>query len=510
MKKWLVLPLIGIQALALHAQYQITVTPIISGTATVAYGCKIQPTTAPAFAHRDLVTWVFPDGQYRQKEVKLDFQNVIVAGTDTVRWRPYFNPSTVPDNITAYVAKKGGTGNPSLIASSTSSDPWALTTSLPAPFYFPPGQNWQINRTWEFSPVDETFLVFSHKNMNLDNCAGMDTRFSLFLDPNQVDYMGSLAFNNEAIVSSTTSTGKTELEISGLSSNLAHNHVFLKLKSKTIRGELIRIDAVNHCVSSMDTIHFAFETAGGPHDPNRKTVNISKICYNQPAIKLTYSIQFHNDGDGPVENVRVTDVFAQELESTTFGNVAGPLPAWASIGIDDNTLFTRKITFYDLQLPGLNQTNPIYGYDQTTFRFTFDINTKPNFNLPFINNAEVFFYNDTVAFPFLYTNDEYVYTDSIDCYVSASGMPAPINHVVVAPNPFRDRSDITFNLAEKSRLTIDICDLDGRLVETIASGEYAAGPQHFTWENVAAPPGVYLMFLRSEKDYLARRMVKCR
>lgn len=498
MKQFLVLLLALVQVFTLTAQYKITITPPVSGK---EYTCRIDPNPT-LFTNQDLVTWIFPDGQYRQQEVKLDNQNNVVTGTNIVQWSPY---KQIPGNltITAYVAKKGGTGNPPKIVSETSNDPWGITASVPDAFYFPSTQDWEINRTWEFSPVDENFLVFSHKNMNIDACVGGNTRFSLYLDPAQVDYTGMQAFNQESVNTTTTPAGKTALDITNLQSTSYHNHVFLKLKSKTQRGEIIRIDAVNHCLPNQDTIRLAYQTAGGPHDPNRKTVNISKICLNQPAIKLTYSIQFHNDGDGPVKNVRVTDVFAPELDPGTFGNNTGGT-------VDNSIQNTRIITFSGIELPGLGQTNPIYGYDQTVYRFAFDIDTRANFNTAFFNNAEIFFYNDSVAFPRLYTNDEYVYTDSVDCFVSAVEPASPVDDLKLSPNPFQDHTGISFNLLENSRLNLDVLNLNGRLIKTLASGEYPAGPQQFVWNSAAAPPGIYLLFLRTENGYLAKRMVKCR
>jgi uncharacterized protein YfaS (alpha-2-macroglobulin family) len=60
------------------------------------------------------------------------------------------------------------------------------------------------------------------------------------------------------------------------------------------------------------------------------------------------------------------------------------------------------------------------------------------------------------------------------------------------PNPFRDEVTLSFTLAETGPVEVQIFSADGRLVETLARGEMAAGPQQLRWQlDRDTPSGMY-------------------
>ncbi len=71
-----------------------------------------------------------------------------------------------------------------------------------------------------------------------------------------------------------------------------------------------------------------------------------------------------------------------------------------------------------------------------------------------------------------------------------------------APNPFNPTTTIAFELAEPSRVALDIVGIDGRPLRTLAGGERSAGLHHVRWNGLddrgrALPSGVYLVQLRT-------------
>lgn len=65
-------------------------------------------------------------------------------------------------------------------------------------------------------------------------------------------------------------------------------------------------------------------------------------------------------------------------------------------------------------------------------------------------------------------------------------MPAAGLRVDVYPNPFNPRTTIAFSLDERSTVSLDIFDLAGRYVTTVAQGTLAAGRHEIPWHGVDA------------------------
>jgi hypothetical protein len=59
------------------------------------------------------------------------------------------------------------------------------------------------------------------------------------------------------------------------------------------------------------------------------------------------------------------------------------------------------------------------------------------------------------------------------------------------PNPFLTGTTIPFELSRNTRLSIDVYDQAGRLIENLAAGEYPAGSFRVYWEPAGSPAGVY-------------------
>jgi hypothetical protein len=91
-------------------------------------------------------------------------------------------------------------------------------------------------------------------------------------------------------------------------------------------------------------------------------------------------------------------------------------------------------------------------------------------------------------------------------------VPAPFKLEGNYPNPFNPSTRIAFNLSEAAATTLEIFDLQGRLVRSLWQGDLAAGPQELPWDGrddagQAVSAGTYLARLTSAKHTATTKMV---
>jgi spore coat protein CotH len=75
------------------------------------------------------------------------------------------------------------------------------------------------------------------------------------------------------------------------------------------------------------------------------------------------------------------------------------------------------------------------------------------------------------------------------------------------PNPFSDYTNITFQLEDKSEVTIDVYSLYGQKISTLYDGSLPAGEHTCKWNARGYPGGVYTYTLRSNGTVKTRKMV---
>jgi len=78
------------------------------------------------------------------------------------------------------------------------------------------------------------------------------------------------------------------------------------------------------------------------------------------------------------------------------------------------------------------------------------------------------------------------------------------------PNPFNPTTTIEFGLPRAAHVNLNIYDLTGKEVMTLADGEYRSGAYRVTWDARALPSGVYYCRMASENFAQTRAMVLLR
>jgi hypothetical protein len=75
------------------------------------------------------------------------------------------------------------------------------------------------------------------------------------------------------------------------------------------------------------------------------------------------------------------------------------------------------------------------------------------------------------------------------------------------PNPVRGRLHLAFNLGQAGPVNVDLYDLLGRRVRTLADGAYPGGRQILDADVGDLAPGVYLLRLKTDAGTVTRRVV---
>ena len=80
------------------------------------------------------------------------------------------------------------------------------------------------------------------------------------------------------------------------------------------------------------------------------------------------------------------------------------------------------------------------------------------------------------------------------------------------PNPFNPRTEFTISIPERSHVVVNIYNILGRKVASLAEGEYTAGRYRMEWAgktdvNAVAPSGVYLLVVQAGNDMITHKMI---
>jgi hypothetical protein len=83
------------------------------------------------------------------------------------------------------------------------------------------------------------------------------------------------------------------------------------------------------------------------------------------------------------------------------------------------------------------------------------------------------------------------------------------------PMPFTSEARIVFSLGEAAEVSLDVFDVKGRLIRTLAEGTFTAGQHSLTWDGqdtrgAEAAPGVYFIRCASAAERHVRRVVLVR
>jgi len=89
------------------------------------------------------------------------------------------------------------------------------------------------------------------------------------------------------------------------------------------------------------------------------------------------------------------------------------------------------------------------------------------------------------------------YGDGFEAWMVGGNLPQEFSLEQNYPNPFNPRTTIRYNLAEASRVTLTVYDLQGRRVAELTDGWRSAGTHELTWDASGMASGMYLCRLQA-------------
>lgn len=87
-----------------------------------------------------------------------------------------------------------------------------------------------------------------------------------------------------------------------------------------------------------------------------------------------------------------------------------------------------------------------------------------------------------------------------------SYLPLAVELMQNYPNPFNPSTSIRFALPEAMSVRVEVYDVIGRLVTTLASGRFEAGTHTVNWDAGRSSSGVYLYRLVTPEKAIVKKM----
>ena len=116
----------------------------------------------------------------------------------------------------------------------------------------------------------------------------------------------------------------------------------------------------------------------------------------------------------------------------------------------------------------------------------------------------------------IFTNFDFcVDSFSISACDLSTGVPNPVDvdgSLSIYPNPYLEQVNISFELMERTNVSLEIYNLLGEQIKVIERGVKSSGVYHYTFsakEN-GHSPGIYLLRLRLNEEVLVRRLIELR
>jgi len=77
----------------------------------------------------------------------------------------------------------------------------------------------------------------------------------------------------------------------------------------------------------------------------------------------------------------------------------------------------------------------------------------------------------------------------------------------IAPNPFSDAALITYSLPKAGNIRLELYDVAGALVTTLAQGHHTAGSSSFIIHRSSLARGIYLLKLETETRTTTSKLI---
>ena len=478
----------------------------------------------PEHHSKDLIFWILPDGDWQYGH-KID---------------RYFEAGSY-DYGSAYILKKNDTD--------------FGIVSYPIPFFTvnaasnPPNSNEdmhaiELSSSWSASPNHWVYAIVSITNTSFQTISNGTLSLSY---ENNVGYIynssNTTIPNNWASPLATTTSGNQN----------TLNWTFSNLPSGQQKYLYVAFDVANNAQSFAQLTasitsneittseQLKLETKNYPHDPNFARIDAYygaeydeyDYCYTY-SEELTYTVGFQNEGTAPSANVDIEI----DIEEEFYQIISLSLDESSDIETINNFSYDGtkgiiQVNFEGINLPGLNQTNEIVSFQESTGYVSFKITTDCSLEEELSASADiVFIAKDGTAMPAITTNTVNAVVGEISsictpCIVSneeesepedveeLGGNKQSLNHTDlfsffhISPNPCNDFLTISYNVSTENQVVqINILDIAGKQRKSLLNTTSTKGAQQIEADVSDLESGIYLVNIRVGEKNESYKLVK--
>jgi len=92
--------------------------------------------------------------------------------------------------------------------------------------------------------------------------------------------------------------------------------------------------------------------------------------------------------------------------------------------------------------------------------------------------------------------------------INSAEIPTQFRLYPPYPNPFNSTVILRLDIPQKTIMRLEIFDLEGRLIQTLANNTIEAGRHHFAWRPAnQISSGLYLMVLRAPNYHSIKKII---
>ncbi len=114
-----------------------------------------------------------------------------------------------------------------------------------------------------------------------------------------------------------------------------------------------------------------------------------------------------------------------------------------------------------------------------------------------------------VAFRATDGGGNFIFVDDVDISVSFVGVKNVVptsENISVYPNPAKDEATLSFSLTDNSDVQVQVVDVTGRVMNTVANEKLDAGTHTFTLNTASYAAGVYNVMIHTEGGTTTERL----
>jgi hypothetical protein len=117
-----------------------------------------------------------------------------------------------------------------------------------------------------------------------------------------------------------------------------------------------------------------------------------------------------------------------------------------------------------------------------------------------------------VSIDSIYFSEDSIGGSFAPAYIESSSGIRPekalsLSHVKAYPNPANDHTTLEFVVWQRSNVTVQLYDLNGRLVKTVADKKSMNGPQKMNISTADLQNGIYLCTINTGKKVVTQKII---